>query len=386
MFPRSLRLSHRFLSTVNSSTFKADNLRVTLCSPEKRKPKPDDPNTHKFGTLFTDHLLSIRWTLEKGWDDPEIIPFQNFSLHPATKTLHYSQNLFEGLKCYRGDDGKIRLFRPEKNMERMVTSAKRASLATFNPDELLKCLKKFIMVDADWVPSLPNTSLYIRPTFMGIEPTLGVNSADEALLFVIFSPVGAYFGTKIVPVSLLADPAWVRAWPGGAGSNKLASNYGPTLSIQKNAVNKGCHQVLWLFGDDEQLTEAGAMNIFAFLINDKGEKELITPPLEQGVILPGITRDSILTITRDWNQFKVTERKITMDEVIKTLEQGRLLEMFGAGTAAVVSPISRINYQDKDYLIPTMESKDAIAQKLLKTIMDIQYGRIEYKNWTQIVC
>ncbi|XP_053208475.1 LOW QUALITY PROTEIN: branched-chain-amino-acid aminotransferase-like, partial [Panonychus citri] len=260
----------------------SDNLRVTLCSPEKRKPKPDDPNTHKFGTLFTDHLLSIRWTLEKGWDDPEIIPFQNFSLHPATKTLHYSQNLFEGLKCYRGDDGKIRLFRPEKNMERMVTSAK--------------------------------------------------------------------------------DPAWIRAWPGGAGSNKSAPNYGPTLSIQKNAVNKGCHQVLWLFGDDEQLTEAGAMNIFAFLINDKGEKELITPPLEQGVILPGITRDSILTITRDWNQFKVTERKITMDEVIKTLEQGRLLEMFGAGTAAVVSPISRINYQDKDYLIPTMKSKIAIAQ------------------------
>ena len=186
------------------------------------------------------------------------------------------------------------------NMKRMVNSAKRASLATFDPDELLKCLKKLLLIDAEWIPSLPNTSLYIRPTYMGIEPTLGVNPSDEALLFIIFSPVGAYFGSKIVPVSLLADTDAVRAWPGGAGSNKLASNYGPTLSVQKTAVEKGCHQVLWLFGEDRQITEVGAMNIFAFLINEKGEKELVTPPLEQGVILPGITRDSILTIAKDW--------------------------------------------------------------------------------------
>lgn len=204
------------------------------------------------------------------------------------------------MKAFRGDDGKIRLFRPEANMARFLRSADRASLASFDPDELLKCLKKLITIEADWVPSWELSSLYIRPTFMGTEPTLGVNPSNECHLFVIVSPVGCYFGTKIKPVSLYADPNCVRAWPGGAGCFKLAANYAPTLSIQKTAEAKGCQQVLWLYGDDHQITEVGAMNVFVYLINDKGEKELVTPPLSQGVILPGVTRDSVLAITREW--------------------------------------------------------------------------------------
>ena len=285
----------------------------TPCSPQyddlQITTKNVDPNECpfkeelQFGNTFTDHMLEIKWSESGGWEKPVILPLHDFTFHPAAKVLHYAQTLFEGMKAYHCADGKVRLFRPDMNMARMRRSAIRTDLAEFDEAELLKCLKKLVHIDRRWVPNKPNHSLYVRPTFIGTEPTLGVSSAKESILFVILSPVGSYFKNdqnKLEPVALYADERAVRAWPGGCGDNKMGSNYGPTIKVQRNAVKEGCQQVLWLFGDDQQLTEAGTMNIFVYLVNEKNEKELITPPLEDGLILPGITRDSILALCREW--------------------------------------------------------------------------------------
>jgi branched-chain amino acid aminotransferase len=259
----------------------------------------------------------------------------------------------------------------------MLRSAKRMHLPEFDPQELNLCLRKLIEIDMEWVPSSDNyASLYIRPTMIGTEPTLGVASSKQCLLYVILSPVGGYFGNKIKPVSLMADPSYVRAWPGGCGDNKLGSNYAPTIAVQKKSEKDGFQQVLWLYGNDHQITEVGTMNIFVHLINEKGERELVTPPLDQGIILPGVTRASLLDLAREWNEFKVSERIITMKEVNKALAEKRLLEFFGAGTACVVCPVGRINYMGQDLIIPEMDPKhgQSLFSRFLKTLTDIQYG------------
>jgi len=359
-----------------ASTFKYDDLEIVT--------KDIDLNENpfkeelQFGSTFTDHMLEIKWTESKGWEKPIISPLHNFSLHPASKVFHYAQELFEGMKAYYCIDGKIRLFRPQMNMSRMLRTAKRAGLAEFDENELLKCIKKLIQIDKRWVPNKPNHSLYIRPTFMGTEATLGVASAKESILFCILSPVGSYFKNKLEPIALFADPNAVRAFPKGVGNYKLGSNYGPTIKIQQNAVKEGCQQVLWLFGDDHQLTEVGTVNIFVYLINENNEKELITPPLEDELILPGITRDSVLTMTREWNEFKVTEKRITMKEVQKALKENRLVEIFGAGTACIVSPVNRIKYQNENIILPTDETHK-ISQRILNKMTEIYYGQVSHK-------
>lgn len=228
------------------------------------------------------------------------------------------------MKAYRGVDGKIRLFRPDMNMNRMNLTAYRSGLPTFDGAELIKCLGRLISVDQEWVPHTEGASLYIRPTLIGIDPTLGVASSDSALLYTILTPVGSYYdpGTSGA-VSLLADPRYTRAWPGGVGDRKMGSNYGPTIHVQRAAASKGLQAVLWLYGEDHQLTEVGTMNIFMFYINDQGEKELVTPPLN-GLILPGITRDSVLALARQWGKFKVSEETFTMDKVTKLLKEDRV--------------------------------------------------------------
>jgi len=238
-----------------------------------------------------------------------------------------------------------------------------------------------IQVDADWVPPYEtNASLYIRPTLIGTEAALGVISSKEAILYIIAGPVGPYFATgSIQPVSLLADPKYVRAWPGGVGDRKLGSNYAPTLAVQKIAEKTGSQQLLWLYGDDHQLTEVGTMNIFVYFINEKGEKELVTPPIGQGLILPGVTRLSLIELAQSWNQFKVTERPITMSEVKRLLKEKRLLEMFGAGTACVVCPVGKIHYLNEDLLIPTLDHSDPLTLKFYNALMDIQYGRVRHE-------
>ncbi|XP_012225866.1 branched-chain-amino-acid aminotransferase, cytosolic isoform X1 [Linepithema humile] len=367
-------------------SFKYADLSVRLAGPNQLNPKPD-VNKLSFGKYFTDHMLKINYYEGiNGWQTPEIMAFENIVLHPAAKVLHYAVELFEGMKAYRGVDGKIRLFRPELNMERMNNSAIKVGLPPFRGEELIKCICRLISIDQEWVPHSTASSLYIRPTLIGIDPTLGVVTSDSALLYVIMSPVGNYFKSsgQQAGISLLADPRYTRAWPGGSGDVKLGSNYGPTIQVQQEAIEKGLQQVLWLYGENHELTEIGTMNVFVVYINDNGEKELLTPPLN-GLILPGIVRNSLLSIAKQWNQFKVSERSITMSEIMRLLSENRLLEIFGAGTACVVSPVSYIDFMDQELHIPTTKQSEPVYQMLRKYLLDIQYGVISDHPWCIVI-
>lgn len=376
---QTLPLSHGSLRF--SSSFKAADLSIERCA--QCKPKPD-PSKLVFGKHFSDHMLTVNWSGKDGWEKPEIKPFQNLSLHPATSALHYSIELFEGMKAFRGADNHIRLFRPMLNMERMHRSADRSCLPLFDKAELLECIKKLVEIDQDWVPFSQNASLYIRPTFIGTEPSLGVSPPGRAMLFVIVGPVGPYFATgSFNPVSLLADPAFVRAWKGGVGAYKMGGNYGPTIAVQNEAVKRGCQQVLWLHGENEEITEVGTMNLFVYWTSQSGEKELVTPPLD-GIILPGVTRQSLLDLARSWGEFKVTERNMEMKELLAALDAGRVLEVFGAGTACVVCPVGSLLYKGQTYQIPTMQNGPDLAKRFYKELTDIQYGRTPSK-WAPLV-
>ncbi|XP_017565868.1 branched-chain-amino-acid aminotransferase, mitochondrial [Pygocentrus nattereri] len=383
-------LCRRFLqplsSSFGSSRFASSSFKAADLTVEKShdpKPKPD-PSTLVFGKQFSDHMLTIHWSEKGGWEAPQIKPFQNLSLHPATSALHYSVQLFEGMKAFRGADNHIRLFRPMLNMERMYRSADRCCLPAFDKQELLECIKKLIEVDQEWVPYSSNASLYIRPTYIGMEPSLGVSRSGQALLFVIVGPVGPYFATGTFnPVSLLADPRYVRACRGGVGAYKMGGNYGPTIAIQTEALRQGCQQVLWLYGEDEEITEVGTMNLFIYWTTEKGERELVTPPLD-GIILPGVTRQSLLDLAREWGEFKVTERTVVMKEFLEALKAGRVREVFGAGTACVVCPVGSLLYKGQTYQIPTMQNGPELATRFFKELTDIQYGRIK-RDWSPVV-
>ncbi|CAH2979510.1 unnamed protein product [Chilo suppressalis] len=355
-----------------------DDLRVSLAAPYQLQPKPEVEELG-FGRYFTDHMLKIYYHRALGgWQKPEIMPFENLSIHPAAKALHYAVQLFEGLKAYRGRDDKIRLFRPELNMERMNLAAQRSGLPMFDGDELVKCISRLVQIDQEWVPHSETSTLYIRPTLIGVDPTFGIQAPDSALLFAVLSPVSAYYKkSRDGAVSIFADPNVVRAFPGGAGNRKVGSNYGPTIEATSRAEKLGHQQVLWLFGPNHELTEVGAMNIFIVYINEHGDKQLATPPLN-GLILPGVTRRSILELASQWEDLTVKEEVITMNNLIELNKQGRLLEMFGAGTAVVISPISRVGFLDMDVNIPTMKQPAPVYQRVKDTLLAIQYGHIEH--------
>jgi len=363
----------RCQSTTSPSDLDSSLLQVRHASLAQMKPKPP-VNKLAFGKVFTDHMLTIDWNKENGWAPPEIRPFENFSMHPGAKVLHYAQELFEGMKAYRGVDGKIRLFRPMHNMARMNLTASRACLPAFDGYQLLECIRKLVVIDSAWVPHDTSSSLYIRPTMIGTEASLGVAPADDARLFVLLCPVGPYYATGFKPVKLLCDPSYVRAWPGGCGFTKMGSNYAPTLWTQKIAESHGCQQCLWLFGEDHEITEVGAMNLFILLRRNDGSKELVTPPLNKGTILPGVTRRSIIEMCSTWPDLTVSERKITMSEVMSALSEGRLLEMFGSGTAAVVSPVGGLHYEGRMVDIPTPE--EGMAATIMSAMSDIYYGKV----------
>ncbi|XP_013854064.1 branched-chain-amino-acid aminotransferase, mitochondrial isoform X6 [Sus scrofa] len=325
-----------------SSSFKAADLQLEMTREPHKKPDPSE--CLLFGKTFTDHMLMVEWNMEKGWGRPRIQPFQNLTLHPACSALHYSLQLFEGLKAYKGGDQRVRLFRPWLNMDRMLRSALRLCLP----------------------------------------PSLGVGSPTHALLYVILCPVGAYFpGEALSPVSLLADPSFIRAWVGGVGDCKIGGNYGPTVFVQKEAKKKGCEQVLWLYGPDHELTEAGTMNIFVFWTHEDGALELVTPALD-GIILPGVVRQSLLDLARTWGEFRVTERKMTMNEFLRALEHGRVREVFGSGTACQVCPVHRILYQGKFLHIPTMENGPELILRFYNELKMIQYGTKAHEWMLQV--
>jgi len=370
----------RFLSSGSLPDIRADDLVIQKTS--NPMPKPASTNL-VFGEKMSDHMLVIEWSKQNGWHTPHILPFGNIPMSPSASSLHYGLEIFEGMKGYKCDDGSLRLFRPDQNMNRFYNSAERLSLPLFDREELLKCVTELVRVDKDWIPSEDNCSLYIRPTLISTEPTLGVKPPENAMLFVITGPVGPYFASgNFNPVSLLADPSFVRAWPGGIGECKAGGNYGPTIYAQKVAAEKDCQQCLWLFQDE--VTEVGTMNFFMYWINEEGEEELITPPLN-GLILPGITRKSLLELGREWGEFKVVEKSFTIQQVVRGVQEGRIKEIFGSGTACIVCPVDKILYNDEFINIPTIENGGfKIAERFYKELTDIQYGRKPHA-WSYLV-
>lgn len=359
--------------------FAAD--RIEVIKAKQLKPLQDLHGV-PFGSLFTDHMFMAEY--DKGWKSLKIIPFENISLPPQASVFHYGVAIFEGMKAFRDAQGNIRLFRPEMNCKRFAGSAQRVALPQPDPVELEKAIKKLLEVEERWVPAERDFSLYIRPTMIGTTPSLGVKGCDQALLFIILSPVGPYYQTGFKPISLWACQEYCRAWPGGTGNFKVAPNYGITVMPGELAHEHNCQQVLWVFGEEQYITEVGSMNIMGIWINKKGEKELITATLEDGLILPGVTRNSILDLARKCPELKVTEGHWTMPELIEALNEKRVLEVFGAGTAAIVSPVDKILYHDKFYDVP-VDPNDPKAQigpyahKFLKELQDIQYGVVEHE-------
>eukprot|EP01137_Pigoraptor_chileana_P026026 Opistho-2@96415 len=348
-------------------------------------PKQKLPNSELvFGRTFSDHMLEIEFEEKSGWSAPTISPYHKLSLDPACTVLHYGVECFEGMKAYIDKDNNIRLFRPDMNMNRISISAERLALPPFDRKQFLECIKELVRLEKSWIPNQKGFSLYIRPTLIGTQESLGVGPSARALLYVICSPVGPYYKSGFAPVKLLADAKFVRAWPGGTGSNKVGGNYAPTIKPQQAAAAKGYQQILWLFGPDHELTEVGTMNVFVHWKNEAGDLELATPPLD-GTILPGVTRDSVLALARKWGEFKVSERRITMSDVIKAVKEGRMIEMFGAGTACIVSPVEGIHYEGQDLAIPLALGKAGkLTQRVNDTILGIQYGEIP-SEWSVVI-
>lgn len=342
---------------------------------------PSDLTSLKFGQTFSPHMLVCDWNKAQGWNNIEIKPLERLSIHPAASCLHYGVECFEGMKAFKGPKGEVRLFRPDKNVVRLKSSLKRIELPyDFDGKELEEMIKELVYVDRDFVPSTEGYSLYVRPTVIGMHEALGVCPSEACKLFVICSPVGPYYPTGFKPVNLLAEKTAVRAWPGGTGAYKIGANYGVALGPQTEAQRKGFSQVLWLFGNDDQLTEVGTMNLMVVFGDSKtGEvKEVVTPPLSDGMILPGVTRDSALELCEQWfGKKRVSERRCTMKEVVEAANTGNLIEVFGLGTAAVVSPVKSISYNGKDIAIPLLVDgkMGPTAKRLWESLTSIQYGR-----------
>ncbi|PWN50847.1 branched-chain amino acid aminotransferase II [Violaceomyces palustris] len=393
--------------SLSSNSFSSKGLDASLLTITKN-PSPPEPNFDNliFGHKFTPHMLTVKWTKSKGWSAPEIRPHEDLRLSPASTVLHYGSALFEGMKAYRthSNPEEIRLFRPDKNMERMNRSAQRAALPTFDGQEFIKCLRELIKLDRDHVPFQEGHSLYIRPTLIGTQDTLGMGAPQEALLFCICSPVGPYYPTGFKPVSLLAMSNVVRAWPGGTGCYKLAANYTGAVVPARQAQEQGYSQVLWLFGQDHQLTEVGAMNLFCvFRKQVEGEEgetyEVATASLDDGTILPGVTRDSILSLLRshasgqnvlaglpDPSKVEINERKIVMSEIVEAVQQGRLVEVFGCGTAAIVCSVDRIGYEGVDLSVPVQQDGFGdFSRTMLEQISGRQVGKISHPEWS-VIC
>lgn len=340
------------------------DIRIELTRAKKEKPLPDQL---QFGKLFTDHMFIMDYSEGKGWYDPRIVPYQPIVLDPASVIFHYGQTVFEGLKAYIGKEGTVRLFRPEKNMERLNHSNDRLSMPQVDEELALEALKQLIKVDKEWIPMAEGTSLYIRPFIIATDSSLSVAVSDQYRFMIILSPVGSYYKEGINPVKILVENEYIRAVSGGTGTAKTAGNYASGLKAQEGAEKQGYAQVLWLDGVEKKyVEEVGSMNIFF-----KIDGEVITPALN-GSILAGITRDSIIKLLSHWNM-PVTERKISMEEIRTAHQEGRLDEAFGTGTAAVISPIGEFNWAGEKLVVNEGETGE-ISKKLYDVLTGIQTG------------
>lgn len=343
-------------------------IKIEKLKNEELKSLYNDPSQLGFGKEFTDYMFMMRYQKGIGWVEPKISKYQPFAIDPAAVVLHYSQEIFEGLKAYAAEDGRVLLFRPDENAKRMYNSAERMCMAPVPVEMFLEGVESLVNLEKRWIPKAPGTSLYIRPTLVGLGSALGVHPADEYLFYVILSPVAAYFKEGFKPVSLFVEDFYIRAAIGGVGNAKTGGNYAASLLAGAKAQEKGFSQVLWLDGREKKyVEEVGAMNIF-FVFG----KTLVTPNLS-GSILPGITRASIIELARNLG-YQVEERPITIEEVIDGLSNGKLTEAFGSGTAAVISPVGSLYFKEKNYLV-NENQVGPITQELYTKLVDIQYGR-----------
>ncbi len=351
----------------------SDAIRIVKATTHKPKPKDSELG---FGNVFTDHMFVADFQEEKGWYDPRVEPYGLLPLDPAAAVLHYAQAVFDGLKAFRGVDGKIRLFRPQKHVERLNNSARHMCIPPLDPELALRSLVTLVGIEREWVPKAIGTSLYIRPTIIASEPFLGVRPAKSYIYFVILSPVGAYYPEGMAPVKIRVEEQHVRAVEGGLGDAKTGANYAASLMAGEEAKHEGFTQVLWLDGVHRKyIDEVGTMNIMVKIAG-----EVVTPPLT-GTILPGVTRDSVLTLLRDWGS-KVSERQVSIDEVVDAYTAGTLEEIFGTGTAAVISPVGELAFKGRRMVIN--EGKiGPTTQKLYDAIAGIQYGKLpDTRGWT----
>ena len=341
---------------------------IKIFKSKNLKEKPDFSKLG-FGKYFTDHMFVMEYNDKEGWHDARIVPFDYIPIHPASTVLHYGAEIFEGMKAYRTADG-YQMFRPIENIKRMNDSAERLCLPTLEEEFTLKALETLITLEYDWIPDLPGTSLYIRPFMFGNDESLGVHAVHNATFVIILSPVGSYYAEGINPVKISIESQDVRAVRGGTGYAKCGGNYAASLRAGKRAAEKGFTQVLWLDGVERKyIEEVGAMNVMF-----KIDGEIATPKLT-GSVLPGITRKSCLEILKEWG-YKVSERLISVDELLSAAQSGKLEEAWGTGTAAVVSPIGHLFYKDVDYTVSNNQIGE-LTQKLYDELTGIQWGTRE---------
>lgn len=351
-------------------------LEIKIEKTNNPKELPGEDNPLVFGTIFTDHMFEMDYTEGKGWHDARIVPFHNLSLSPASMVFHYGQEMFEGLKAYKTEDGRILLFRPDKNIERANNSNARLMIPKIPEDLFLEAIKQVVKVDERWIPTKEGTSLYIRPFVIATDDFLGVSPSKTYKFMIILSPVGAYYPEGINPVKIWIEDEFVRAVKGGIGETKTGGNYVASLAAQMKAHDEGYSQVLWLDGVERKyIEEVGAMNIF-FKINGT----VITPMLN-GSILPGVTRNTCVALCKEWG-YPVEERRISVQELEQAAQDGTLEEVWGTGTAAVISPVGHLRYGNNVFQIKD-GSIGELSQRLYDNVTGIQLGKIpDTHGWT----
>jgi branched-chain amino acid aminotransferase len=350
-------------------------IEVVPLGEDQLKPIPGE--NLGFGAYFSDRMFSQKYSPDRGWHDARIHAYGPLSLEPSTAVFHYAQEIFEGTKAYRRPDGAINLFRPWENMRRFNNSAARMAMPLVDEEEHLAAIIQLIELEHEWVPDRPGTALYIRPVMIATDNALGVHSSRTYLHYVILSPVGSYFKEGFNPVAVYISHQYRRAVRGGTGAAKTGGNYAASLLVGAEARARGYSQVLWLDAvEGRYVEEVGAMNI-CFVYDGK---HIVTPPLS-GSILPGVTRDSIITLGRDLG-YSVSEERLDINQVLDDVRSGRISEVFGCGTAAVIAPVGKFGYLDQEYVINNYQC-GPLAQRLYKELTDIQYGRVEDRfGWT----
>lgn len=354
------------------------DIEITPLDPAHTKTAPTAD--FGFGTNFSNRMFTQKYKKGVGWHDAKIGPFENLSLPPSTAVFHYAQEIFEGLKAYRRPDGNINLFRPWENMKRFNRSAVRMAMPQVDEEEHLSAIVQLVELEQEWVPAAEGATLYIRPAMIATEAALGVHASSSYLHFIIVAPVGNYFAAGFNPISVFISDTYRRAVLGGVGDAKTGGNYAASLFVSEKVKADGYSQVLWLDAvEGKYIEEVGAMNIcFVY----EGNK-IVTPPLT-GSILPGVTRMSVLELGRDLG-YETAEARLSVNEVISDIESGKISEVFGCGTAAVIAPVGKFGYAGKEFTVNDYKV-GPVSEHLFKELTDIQFGRVPDRfGWTHVV-